>query len=82
VRVAREDLVAQESHRVGDRLVELRERLVAIGLGLRPRRLGLLDPQEHVANQLEGRRREMQDQGFRRGVVPASGPDSVGPNRP
>jgi hypothetical protein len=67
--VAGEDLVPQASQPGDDRFVELRQRLVPVGLGQRAWLSGLLDPQEDVAHELDRRRRQMQDQRLGRVVV-------------
>src|SRR5436853_7923858 len=59
-RVAREDLPAQATERVHDRLVELSERLVTVRLRLGARLFGSLDPKEHVADELDRGGREME----------------------
>jgi hypothetical protein len=60
--VTREHLVPEAYERPDDRLVELSERLVAVGLRPSTRLLGLLDPQEHLAHEINRCRREVQHQ--------------------
>jgi hypothetical protein len=64
-----EDLASQASQRDDDRLVELRQRVIRVGLRPRARLGGLFDPQEDIAHELDRRRRQMQDQRPARGVV-------------